>query len=349
MTTESIASLWMRLRNIAASAAVVGLACTIYCLAPHNHRAIHGPNYFSGLAFTGGEFLFAASFAYVLALVAYYLAEPQPKPSKSLRFFAVAARCFRSPLVAIRNGLIPVDRVAVLTTLLKGLFAPFMGAFANGWAIVTGENSDLGFLELFNRHGFWLAMKLILFVDVVFFTIGYLVEMPCLKNEIRSVDPTLLGWAAALLCYPPFNELTARILGSSVSDFPKFDDPMTHLALNLLLLILMAVYASASVALGLKASNLTHRGIVARGPYAWVRHPAYAAKNMAWWIASIPFVLVAFDESIFAGVTAMASVIGWSMLYVLRAVTEEDHLRSVDGEYATYAARVRYRFVPGLM
>jgi protein-S-isoprenylcysteine O-methyltransferase Ste14 len=349
---------FIRLRNIVASATVVALACGIYILAPHNRRQIEYLYRVGEFAFSGREFLLLAGSAYVLALIVYYLVEPQPIASKSLRFFAALFAFLRSPLALTKNGLSGDDRVAVFTTLLKGFFAPFMvmalmthvlGAFANGWAIVTGENSDLGFLELFNRHGFWLAMKLILFVDVVFFTIGYLVEMPCLKNEIRSVDPTLLGWAAALLCYPPFNELTASILGSSVSDFPKFDDPMTHVALNLLLLILMAVYASASVALGLKASNLTHRGIVARGPYAWVRHPAYAAKNMAWWIASIPFVLVAFGESIFAGVTAVASVIGWSMLYVLRAVTEEDHLRSVDGEYATYAARVRYRFVPGLM
>jgi hypothetical protein len=30
-------------------------------------------------------------------------------------------------------------------------------------------------------------------------------------------------------------------------------------------------------------------------------------------------------------------------------VTEEDHLRSVDGEYASYAAEVHYRFIPGVV
>ena len=39
---------------------------------------------------------------------------------------------------------------------------------------------------------------------------------------------------------------------------------------------------------------------------------------------------------------------GWSTLYVLRALTEEDHLRSVDSEYAAYAEKVRYRFIPGV-
>ena len=34
---------------------------------------------------------------------------------------------------------------------------------------------------------------------------------------------------------------------------------------------------------------------------------------------------------------------------LLRALTEEDHLRSVDGDYAAYARRVRYRFIPGVV
>ncbi|MCK7492814.1 MAG: hypothetical protein MZW92_15765 [Comamonadaceae bacterium] len=76
-----------------------------------------------------------------------------------------------------------------------------------------------------------------------------------------------------------------KILGAPVSDFHQFDDPTLH-GLNVLLLVLMAIYASASVALGLKAGNLTHRGIVARGPYAFIRHPAYTCKNMAWWIGT---------------------------------------------------------------
>jgi len=359
MITQSIPSvLSVRLGNIAASAAVVGLACGIYTLAPHNRAQIDGLYRFRGFVYTGAEFLSLAACAYVLALIVYYLTETQPHVSKSLRFFAVVREFLQSPLAMIQHGLNRADRVAVLTTLLKGFFAPFMvmalmqhmlGALDNGWAIAAEWSTGFGPLEMFNRHGFALTIKMILFVDVALFTVGYLVEMPRLGNEIRSVDPTLLGWAAAMLCYPPFNKITGAVLGSNVSDFPQFDDPTMHLILNVLLLLLMALYASASVALGLKASNLTHRGIVARGPYAWVRHPAYAAKNMAWWIGSIPLVSAAFAQSTFAGASAVASVIGWTMLYVLRALTEEDHLRSVDGDYAAYAARVRHRFIPGVI
>jgi protein-S-isoprenylcysteine O-methyltransferase Ste14 len=345
----------LRVSNLAASATVVAFAVFVYSASPYNQGAIGASFHLNHMVFTGGEFLVWAACAYLLLLAAYYLGERNPGASKSLLCLSLCFAYLKSPAERVKSGLSRKERTAVLTTLLKVFFAPFMfmalmthvfGMMINAWAIYSGIGVNSGWLQLFNQHGFWFAMKLILFVDVLFFTVGYLVEIPRLDNEIRSVDPTLMGWAAALLCYPPFNQLTGAVLGSSVTDFPKFDDPMTHVALNVLLLLLMAVYASASVALGLKASNLTHRGIVARGPYAWVRHPAYTAKNLAWWIGAIPFVSAAFSQSAWSGISAVASVVGWSMLYVLRALTEEEHLRSVDSEYAVYTEKVRFRFIP---
>jgi hypothetical protein len=347
----------LRLRNLLAAASAVAIGCGVYAFVPYNREQmdrLYGNEVFS---FRGDQFLAAAATFYIALLCVYYLAEARPGASKSLRFFRLLGTFVRSPAATWRTGLAPEDRLALLTTLLKAFFGPLMvvmlmrftvGALTNGSAILASAGGEASFMEIFNRHGFWFVIQIILFVDVAVFTVGYLVETRRLGNEIRSVDPTLLGWAAALMCYPPFNTLTGKILGSNVSDFPRFDDPTTHLVLNLALLTLMAVYASASVALGLKASNLTHRGIVSRGPYALVRHPAYACKNMAWWIGSIPLVSAAFSQSLFAGVSAVASVIAWTMLYVLRALTEEDHLRRVDGDYAAYAARVRFRFIPGV-
>ena len=66
----------------------------------------------------------------------------------------------------------------------------------------------------------------------------------------------------ALACYPPFNGLSNKMLGWSASIFPHFENPVVHVTMASLLLVLMAIYASASVALNLKASNLTHRGII---------------------------------------------------------------------------------------
>ena len=282
----------------------------------------------------------------------------QPRDSKSLRCIRAIAAFIRSPVARWREGLGREDRVAVLTTLLKAFYGPLMamalmsfcmGAITHGIGIANEGLLSGGFRAQFDRHGFWFLMQLILFVDVLIYTVGYLVELPQVDNEIRSVDPTVLGWAAALACYPPFNVITGTILGSQTSDFPRFDNPTTHLMLNFALLALMAIFTSASVAMGFKASNLTHRGIVARGPYALVRHPAYTSKNLAWWIGAIPAVSAAFSHSLVDGIQAVASVVGVTMLYIVRALTEEDHLRRVDGEYADYSTKVRYRFIPGVV
>ncbi len=356
-TLAPVRSLGLRCKNIVASIAVVAIACAVHRYAPYNRTLmddLYGP---AGHAFTGAQFLTIASALYAIVLALYLACVREPGVAKSLRCFRAIAAFARSPREVWRNGLLREDRVAVLTTLLKGFYAPLMvtalmsfcmGALAHGLSIVQGEPLADGFRALFDRHGFWFAMQLILFVDVLIYTVGYLVELPRLGNEIRSVDPTLLGWAAALACYPPFNIVTGAILGSETSDFPQFDSPTVHFVLNAALLALMAIFASASVALGFKASNLTHRGIVSRGPYAVVRHPAYTCKNAAWWIGAIPSVSTAFAASFATGVLAVASVVGVTMLYVMRALTEEDHLRKVDGEYAAYAAKVRYRFIPGL-
>lgn len=348
---------WPRLQNIAASAAVVAGACALYGVAPYNQRQLGSLFGGTSFSFTGAEFLLAAAVTYTALLSIYFLAAREGGASKSLRFFQIGLAFARFPADARRRGLSRDDRVALLSTLLKAFFAPLMAMSLMGFCMgtidhATGLVASVGSLAdlrtLFDRHGFWFLMQVILFVDVLIFTFGYLVELPVLGNSIRSVDPTLLGWAAAMLCYPPFNTVSGAILGSTRSDFPHFDNPTAHLLLNLAMLLLMAGYASASVALGFKASNLTHRGIVARGPYRWIRHPAYTCKNIAWWIGSLPLVSTAFSHSLSGGLQALASVAGWTLLYVLRAFTEEDHLRGVDGEYAAYAARVRHRFVPGL-
>ena len=58
-----------------------------------------------------------------------------------------------------------------------------------------------------------------------------------------------------------------------------------------MLVLLTGIYAWATVAFGLRFSNLTHRGILTHGPYAWTKHPAYLSKNAYWWLATMPFLV----------------------------------------------------------
>jgi len=81
---------------------------------------------------------------------------------------------------------------------------------------------------------------------------------------------------------------------------------------------------------------LTNRGVVDIGPYKYVRHPAYVSKNFSWWLDNT-FVLTNIWASI-----ALAM---WNVIYVLRTMTEERHLK-MDKEYRAYIKKVKYRFIP---
>lgn len=347
----------LRIDNIVATTSLIALSTALFLVAPYNRQSLallYGP---PEIAITGDRFLVAVAAIYAVLCALYFGLERTPGVSKSVRFWYVLARFARAPVAAWRAGLTREDRLAVLSTLLKAFFIPIMvrglltasmAALTTGRDILGTDVVEIGLLALFDRWGYWFVFQTIVFVDLIVFIFGYMVETKRLGNEIRSVDPTLIGWAAALVCYPPFNHVTGQLLGSTVSEFPKFEDPTTHLALNVALLVLMALYASASVALGWKASNLTHRGIVCRGPYRVIRHPAYICKNLAWWIGSLPIIMVSFEHAFVDGLKAVGSIAAWSSVYALRALTEEDHLRSVDGEYEEYCRKVRYRFIPGV-
>ena len=137
------------------------------------------------------------------------------------------------------------------------------------------------------------------------------------------------------------------MLGWYSREFPTYEVVWAQALCGCLILGFLSIYAWASIALGWKASNLTHRGIVDRGPYRWVRHPAYVSKNMAWWVGAIPVLMEQWSMGSAAFVYAVLGILGWSGLYYLRAITEEQHLGR-DAEYLAYSKRVRYRFIPGL-
>jgi protein-S-isoprenylcysteine O-methyltransferase Ste14 len=252
----------------------------------------------------------------------------------------------------------PKTKQAGLALLLKFYFAPLMLnwcllhiADMTGALLNARDGMEAGFpaRALFDSGLYWSLFQLILFVDTFLFTIGYILEVPALGNRIRSVDPTFFGWFVCLACYPPFNEFTARFLPWHSVDFPQLDNDVLHFSLNIVLLLSLAVFSWASVALGFKASNLTNRGIVTHGPYAFVRHPAYAAKTFAWLLGALPGVAAAFMTDWRSGIYAVVAFGGWMLIYVFRALTEERHLLMLDNGYAQYMDRVPYRFIPGVI
>lgn len=279
--------------------------------------------------------------AYLILLPFYYTTLPPGYAAKSRLFWVAVQVCFRRPLQR-------EEKTAVLAVLVKLFFLPLMVAWLFSHATQTVFHLDALIHQgnLF-PNGYWLLFNIIFLIDVGCFTVGYAVEHPRLGNEIRSVEPTATGWIVTLICYPPFNGATQQMLGWHASDYPAFSDAALQIVAAVAILSALSIYAWASVALNLKASNLTHRGIVGTGPYRWIRHPAYAAKNLAWWVGSLPILYGYAQRDVVDLAYGVIGVIGWTVIYYFRAVTEERHL-GMDPAYQNYCAKVRYKFIPGV-
>lgn len=278
---------------------------------------------------------------YVVVLPLYYMTLPPGYETKS-RLFWRALRHLPTRWPE------PREKVAILAIIVKTFYLPLMLAWLLYHAIdIFSHASNWSVGDGIFPHLYWIAFNLVFLIDVGCFVVGYSVEHPRLGNEIRSVEPTVFGWIVCLACYPPFNQATQTLIGWSSREYPTYDSMWAQHIFGCLMLGLLSIYAWASVALNWKASNLTHRGVVDRGPYRWVRHPAYVSKNLAWWVGAIPVLMEQWRAGPSGLLYAVLSILLWSSLYYWRAITEERHLGR-DPEYRLYAQRVRYRFIPGV-
>ncbi len=292
---------------------------------------------------------------YLSLLIPYYI--KYKEKSKAIIIYEYINNIFSISNYKINSK----EKTAILAWIVKLFFAPLM-IFWLSWHIFTLINNiyfsysnlwllNANFLEFFNKNLFYLCFTGILFFDVFFFTLWYLIEIPFLKNKIKSVDSTFFWWFVALACYPPFNSYVTKFLWWYSTDFPKFTNPYIHVILNFSIIILMWIYAWASISLWFKASNLTNRWIISKWPYKYIRHPAYFCKNLSWWIWWLPMILLYINSNIdFISkiknlFLILLSLIWWSFFYFLRALTEEKHL-SKDKEYIKYKNKVKYKFIP---
>lgn len=114
------------------------------------------------------------------------------------------------------------EKVAILVWCVKLFFVPLMVMWFTQQVSTMLNNiyfssHDLNILAnnfyvYFEKHLFYLIFSIILFVDLFFFTLWYLIEIPSLKNKIKSVEPTFFWWFVVLICYPPFNSFTTNIV-----------------------------------------------------------------------------------------------------------------------------------------
>lgn len=226
--------------------------------------------------------------------------------------------------------------------IIKGFFSAFMiSILPPGFAHIV--EADIGQITGDPVLLGTILLELMFVIDVQIGTVGYLCTFRPLDAHIRSGNPFLAGWLAALLCYPPFvygfmgnNGVLQYEYNTAGWGYWFGGYPALMWLWAALLVVLTAIYAWATVAFGIRFSNLTYRGVLTNGPYRYTRHPAYLSKNTFWWVSVLPFMVTsgslvdAVRNTFFLGCV--------SAIYYWRARTEEAHLLGEDAKYREYYA-----------
>lgn len=224
---------------------------------------------------------------------------------------------------------------------VKAFFLAFMLSILPGsYAMVVARPWDEILASPFALATWFIALMFVF--DIMFGTMGYVLTLRPLDAHIRSAEPRLAGWVAALICYPPFVLMgEGRVFDARFATFGEENwvhwlpnSSIVQAIWGAMLVLLTGIYAWSTVAFGPRFSNLTHRGIITHGPYAFSKHPAYVSKVTFWWLSAVPFWVTSGKlTDMIRNCVAMACI---SAVYYWRAKTEERHL-SCDPIYRDYA------------
>jgi protein-S-isoprenylcysteine O-methyltransferase Ste14 len=237
-----------------------------------------------------------------------------------------------------KEGIIEEGKHEFLSFLVKIYFIPIMLHYS-AWMVKLIKNNgfyqNLSFDYFFSDFNwFFTVVQIIFLIDLSIFTFAYIFESSSLRNKIKSVDKTFLGWFSAIICYHPASLLMLLFFTPTTDKFYFVNDIYTSIIYIFVLLFYILDF-TATISLGTKAGNLVNRGIVTSGPYKVIRHPSYLVKIAVMWALTIP---------VFNTVMIVSSL-AWTLIYLLRIVTEEKHL-SKDKEYIEYRNKTKYRLIP---
>lgn len=224
----------------------------------------------------------------------------------------------------------------LLSWTIKGFFTAFMLSITPWNFIEIVQEPYAEMIANPVRMANW-AIAFLFLIDVHFAMVGYVLTMKPLDAHIRSANPYLAGWLAAMMCYPPLlifmdNYLEYEVATASWDQWLA-SYPALIIGWGALMVFLTGIYAWATMAFGIRFSNLTHRGVLTHGPYSFTRHPAYVSKNLFWWLSTLPFLVT--NGSIGDAIRNTIGLTLISGIYYWRAKTEEKHLLN-DPAYRAY-------------
>ncbi len=185
---------------------------------------------------------------------------------------------------------------------------------------------------------FIFLINFLFLFDICFGAIGYVLTLRVLDSHIRSANPFVSGWVAALICYPPFVVMSSDGVlnyrsGGQLWHVWFEGNTVLLILWGTILTILTFFYAWSTVIFGVRFSNLTHRGIITNGPYSMFKHPAYLSKGLFWWLLYLPFLSLEGADTAIRN-TILLSIV--CAIYLWRAKTEERHLMA-DPTYRQYS------------
>lgn len=219
-------------------------------------------------------------------------------------------------------------KLLILKALVKIFFTPFIYGSV---CICLGSLLTIEHVSLKNID--YLFYLVGLTIDVVIALFGYLFGTHLLNNQIKSVDESLKGWIICIICYPPFLYFY-KILLSQVDNYTWTDwakGEWWYYPWLIMVITTWLLYWFSHAHFGVKFSNLTWRGLIDKGLYKFVKHPAYLSKNVYWWLYTVPlFGVVGMDL-----VQNICALMVTNLIYYFRAKTEEAHLRKFT-EYQQY-------------
>ncbi|ALE58175.1 isoprenylcysteine carboxylmethyltransferase family protein [Paraburkholderia sp. RL17-368-BIF-A] len=317
----SIARVAMRLASLACIYAGIG---ALYWLLPEYHGSFYHP--FWSLVGTLAP--------YVAVAAPFYFAWMDTHQRETDDAYLLLARL-------LLRGERPSNwrplREMLAGWLVKAFFLPLMTVYLSTNAAQLNASLSAALNAPFSLATFRFMYDLSFAMDLMFGTVGYLCTLRILDSHVRSAEPTTLGWLVALICYQPFWSLISsqyiRYEGSMFWDNWLISMPVLRIVWGSVIVALLLCYACATMSFGLRFSNLTNRGIITSGPYRLTKHPAYIAKNLSYWMVSVPFI-----EPLGWQVALMhcAALVAVNLLYFVRAKTEEKHLMN-DPDYRAYA------------
>lgn len=226
--------------------------------------------------------------------------------------------------------------------LVKGIFLPvnfcefvymIMRLHASDPTFFTAETAQVHY-NLMNML-YWLILGTIL--------PGYLFSSRLFDTQIKSVDSSWFGWMVTMCCYSPFvyGIFTGWFDYTPERANPIWMKPWAVLgqenalilySFGAIILLSECVHLWGESILGIRASNLTNRGIVTNGPFRFTKHPVYVAKCIGWFFLWLPFLM---GKNFFEDVRLTLCWLGVCGVYYLRSWVEE-RLLSRDPVYVAY-------------